>query len=61
MADRRRLQREGGTVIFYWLRGHSGVPCNMYADAVATAFLKQPPAEGGHLEPRDAAACEGDT
>ena len=24
-------------MIFYWLRGHSGVPCNMYADAVATA------------------------
>ena len=40
-------------VIFYWLRGHSGVLCNQYADAVATAFLTRTALEDAHLQPRD--------
>ena len=53
VADRRRLARQGGVVIFYWLRGHSGVLCNQYADAVATAFLTRTAQEDAHLQPRD--------
>ena len=55
VADRRRLAQQGGAVIFYWLRGHSGVLCNQYADAVATAFLTRPAQEDAHLLPRDVA------
>eukprot|EP00966_Prymnesium_polylepis_P144546 3337926-Prymnesium_polylepis.1 len=32
---------------------HSGVLCNQYADAVATAFLPQTAQEDAHLRPRD--------
>eukprot|EP00966_Prymnesium_polylepis_P143881 3321361-Prymnesium_polylepis.1 len=55
VADRRRLAKHGGAVIFYWLRGHSGVLCNQYADAVATVFLNRPVREDAHLLSHDAA------
>ena len=56
-----RSRQQMGGLVTLWVRGHSGVFPNSYADALATAHLDEDPVEGAGsaAEGGDGHGCEG--